>query len=641
MSVAATTAAVHTSARDRQLQAILAARTARIVTGSALTAGWRALSAAYTDLAEHYTGRLDLRVTIAPHAAGYSDPGNQHPIPGRYLPATRQLDLDGALLTDWPAASFEPDQLNLDDPATTARIATLHGVFCHELGHAEYSRWRWPEDLPAPDLAQTVALLEEIRMERRIAQQRPHQTPWLRAAARTLLCDADQVGDSLYGLAHAATLTLGRVAAGTLQPEDVEPVLTLVETRFDNHHIDRLATLWEHTFACDDKDYQTLAAVAEQFHDLFADNDRDTRPSDSSNSSGDEEAVADALATSLTTAAAAANTAIETGEHPPGTLVDLPDLLRPAPARTTEADNGGEPDSQPAPNPADYPPPARARLQTDAEHVFPRTSPAGGAANGRPPAHTRRRPRTDEHILRRQVAAELHRARWRDRVATTVADTLPPGRLRVRAALQHDAQLRAGHHPTAQPWQRTRRRTVEQPRIRLATLLDVSGSMRKAAADLSSAAWVLANAVHDAGGSCATAAFGDTVTAVTAPGQPPRNVAELDTFGGTEHIADALDIVSGALNLYQPGPPRLVVILSDGIWVSPSQRTLADQRICTLRAHGVHILHVGIHHPPTNHGADRTVTLEHLDQFVPTVARTAVQLLQRTPAVSPLAGASP
>ncbi len=640
MSVATTTAAVRTSSRDRQLQDLLAARAARIVTGSALTAGWRALSAAYTDLAEHYTGRLDLRVTVAPHAAGHSDPGNRHPIPGRYLPATRQLDLDGTLLTDRPTTSFEPDQLNLDDPATTARIATLHGVFCHELGHAEYSRWRWPEDPPAPDLAQTVALLEEIRMERRIAQQRPHQTTWLRAAARTLLCDAGQVGDSLYDLAHAATLTLGRVAAGTLQPADVEPVLTLIETRFDNHHIDRLATLWEHTFACDDEDYPTLATIAEQFHDLFADNDNDndTRPPDSP---GSGQAVADALAASLTAAATATTTALEQGEHPPGTLADLPDLLRPAPTHTPDDGGGGEPDHQPAPDPADHPPPARARLQADAEHVFPRTSPAAGTAGGRQPAHTRRRPRTDEHILRRHVAAELHRARWRDRSATTVADTLPPGRLRVRDALQHDAQLRAGQHPTAQPWRRTRRRTIEQPRIRLATLLDVSGSMRNAAAELSSAAWVLANAVHDAGGSCATAAFGDTVGAVTAPGQPPRDVIELDTFGGTEHIADALDVVSGALNLYQPGAPRLVVILSDGIWVSPAQRTIADQRISTLRAHGVHILHVGIHHPPTSHGADRTVTLEQLDQFVPTVARTATQLLQRTPPVAPLAGASP
>ena len=105
----------------------------------------------------------------------------------------------------------------------------------------------------------------------------------------------------------------------------------------------------------------------------------------------------------------------------------------------------------------------------------------------------------------------------------TTAET-PPGRLIPRAAVTAAAQRAAGVRPDAQPWRSTHHRRIPNPPLAVGITVDVSVSMRAWLGPLQSAAWITAQATRWAHGRSATVTFGEHVTAITRPGQPPGEV---------------------------------------------------------------------------------------------------------------------
>ena len=81
---------------------------------------------------------------------------------------------------------------------------------------------------------------------------------------------------------------------------------------------------------------------------------------------------------------------------------------------------------------------------------------------------------------------------------------------------------------------------------------------------LSSAAYILAEAVDRVGGKSATVTFGGTVTAVAAPGQRPDAVREFTADAGWEEAVGAFTALDGALNLTRGTGARIVVFVTDG-----------------------------------------------------------------------------
>jgi len=86
------------------------------------------------------------------------------------------------------------------------------------------------------------------------------------------------------------------------------------------------------------------------------------------------------------------------------------------------------------------------------------------------------------------------------------------------------------------PGMRPVHRQVPFPPLRVGIACDVSGSMRDFAKPLSSAAWIMAQAVAWSAGESATVCFGESVTAITRPGASPARVREFRAGDATERF---------------------------------------------------------------------------------------------------------
>ena len=660
--------------------------------------GWEALSGLYTDLADVLTGRVDLTVVAAPLAADG--------VPGRFVPSMLRIDVDGDLL---PLA---PDALDLGVKTHWRALAALHGVFIHELGHAEHTRWI-PRRVPAP-VADAMALLEEIRMESRVVADRPASAMWLRAAATTLICDGiTEVPDSLWGAAHLATLTCGRVIAGSLLQSDVAPIVAALDAALGAPRRATLMGLWEDTIGVGDEDYDALAALAVAMLELceVASPVLGIRPattgetSDGATSGGetsDGEPGADADAGSAPGATSKPdNDGVEPGAGAGVSENGSPEAEEPSAGAGGDSGTSGAPGTGRAPGPvgaagAGEAPVGggrgsgvgeagggggsgtgssdlavavasmaasiavagstaaagsldgetlRQELSARVEEVVVRTEVVpedfvglfGGLAAGVPSDGVvrwkLRLPTPAEKIQRRKLASKLQRVRFRNRQVTSVPSTLPPGRLRPRAALVGSAERSLGKMVTAQPWRATKRTWVESPRLRVGILCDTSGSMWERSAAMSSATWVLASAVADVGGRSVGVAFGDVAAQVFAPGDPPTKVLDFLAVSNSEAIVKALRLADAALNFggdpFGGGAgPQVLVVISDGVWTDANEEGEANALMASMRADGVKIIQVSFAEEPYPHPSDARVAVAGPTELVTLLGEAFVAALR-------------
>ncbi|MEV0396723.1 hypothetical protein [Polymorphospora rubra] len=146
---------------------------------------------------------------------------------------------------------------------------------------------------------------------------------------------------------------------------------------------------------------------------------------------------------------------------------------------------------------------------------------------------------------------------------------------------------------------------------------------------IASAAWITAQATAWAGGTSATVTFGQYVTAVTRPGQPPDNVRLLAEEGNTQGFPLAIDALDAALDLADPRTgARLLVIVSDGEF-TPNETTDGQARLDRLVRTGCGLLWLG---PPNSrplNGAHTTVLGSPADAGR-LIARAAATALRNT-----------
>jgi hypothetical protein len=498
---------------------------------------WLALSAACTDEAATITGREDLIVKVAPGAGRGA--------PGCFLPPSAAIELDGNLLGEADPASAAPWS-----PRDRDRYPVAWGVLVHEGGHARHSAWTLPPGTPEATAAAAL-LLEEAREERAHVTRRPGDRRWLRAAVDALVTP-DPATVTPWTAAQAAALVLARADAGVLDPEEVAPVATAVEGAIGADRLAELRAVWTAAFDLADDDAEGMLALARRWCELT---DVDPDGPDPSEPSPDADAGDTPAEPGSAVAAAVAATV--------ATVTDAEAAEREA-AATAERDAAERDRERAAARTAEAS--AREAGSLAAARVFPRDPTVHGhAAVGlRRATWTTRPPTPAEQAAARHLAVALRRAAYRERTATRVTSAVPPGRLRVRAALTASAQRAAGQQPTAQPWTRTARRHVPTPPLRLGIAADVSSSMTAATAPMSSAAWIAAQAATWCDARSATVAFGSAVTPVITPGERPGRVRVFTAPDGTERFCQAVDALDGALGLSQPGAVRLLVVASDG-----------------------------------------------------------------------------
>jgi Mg-chelatase subunit ChlD len=491
---------------------------------------WNSWSIAWTRQITVLTGRTDITVTVAPGAG--------HGAPACYIPSLASVEVDADLIGD-------PTITNPLRAGHKKDVPGPYGALVHEAAHAVHSLWTDPPGTP-PVVSHIAAMLEESRAELGHRRRRPRDRQWIRACVNTVVDPSAAPTDTLFNAAYAAGLLLARVDTRILKPVDVRPLRKAVTKALGRPLLRRLRAIWLQAHTVADDDATAMISLARRWCSAVG-VDPDTTPEIPDPSAGSGHAVAAAI------------TAV---------LGRIAGITAPPPGfpGSGEHDDDDDGDPGPAPDPDLTPPTAPPPL------------PPASLGHGHAATWTTRAPRPAEVQAARRLGNALSRARTREPIMVREDTAAPPGRLRTRAAMAAAAQRAAGAVPTALPWQRTTRRPAPAPNLKVAVLVDVSGSMRAFAAPLSSAAWILGHAAHKAGAETTTIAVGARATVVIPPGRRPDGVPKLKANAGTECFDVAAALADRLLDLRTPGAARLMVVVSDGLFYDNgfdnAQRTL-------------------------------------------------------------------
>ena len=580
---------------------------------------WAGVTRVYQENARALTGRYGTRVVVSPIGA-----------PGEVPPGIADLlgevvVLNGALI---PGGV---DALRAQHPDALRALVSLEGVFRHELGHIEHSR-AFSVRNATDEVVEATALLEEIRMEHQLARTRPGDVPWIRAAANALVVEAIGDGEitTKAAAARTALLTLGRVEAGTLQPDDVRALAWELDAILGRALLLELRRLCAEAITVDDGDLEALLAHAQHFVELVPDGPADDQagekgegatdphsvasvgepvasgdraetgapPGRSSaapdaGQTGDERAAPDQAGTQLRqlladTLESAAGQALA-DLHASGQLVEHAAQVVER-AKTPRGD-GEMPAAEREPEEGDDlplapPPPARSTDGPDQGELRERALRAGGVGSNQtapqPPAT--RPPTPEESIAKQTMITTFRRARFRARDTTARRRPTPPGTLRVRGLVQREAGAQAGSLDNhADLFEARLVRHNDQPTLAVGIIVDLSGSMRGTESVLASSLYAVAEAVRHAGGIVSAAAFGVAFVPFLGPGLAMQGVPELNAHLGTDFVPEALDYVAGASLLYTRRHVRHAIVLSDGRWQRPSD---VAKRMCWLKEAG-------------------------------------------------------
>jgi hypothetical protein len=467
-------------------------------------------------------------------------------------------------LRDIPVIEVNGDLLEADpgdcDPALPAdrdRYPVTWGALVHECAHAAHTQVRLPHERRA-NWCQAARQLEESRIESRQAGRRPADRRYLRACAvKLILADFAAAGAepaSGREAGAAAALLLAREDAGILEPAETAPVAAWAEAAIGTANLARLRATWREFHGVADDDLRTRTTLARRWCRILG-LDPDAAP------------PAPLVITIASELARALARAIEVLAEAVAADFAPPPPFPPGAADKREHEKA-----------------VRGNAERAAREVF--------GKKARPRAVTGTRdPREEEAAAARRLTRALREATAGERATVTVTSRVPPGRLRMGRALAGRAQRAAGAVPTAEPFTRTRSRRVPAPPLRVGIACDVSGSMGAFAGPVASAAWILARAAgHLPCAVTASVLFGKGVHALTRPGEIPAQVTEFAATASTESASRAIDALDGALRLASPGTARLLVIVSDAMFVAPGEPAGVQQRITRLHRAGCGVI---------------------------------------------------
>ncbi|MEU5931091.1 VWA domain-containing protein [Micromonospora sp. NPDC047187] len=433
-------------------------------------------------------------------------------------------------------ATYIAERPDITDP-TKARhkrlVPTGYGLLVHGAAHAAHSRWTTPLGTP-PILADVAHMLEESRAEGRHRGRRRSDRRWLRHVVTTLVAPDDAAVDDPWHAGQLAALLLARVDARIVTSKDVRPVRAAVTGVLGRERLRQLRDIWREAQICDDTDADTMICLARRWCQVLG-----IKPEQQYDTP-----VPDA------------------GLFPGRLAAALVDYLAVAAGVT----------------PAEYAASMLAR----------RHSP--------PSEWDRRDPTEQEHRAARDLANRLRQARTSHPEPGRRPSAIPPGRLRTRHAITADAQTAAGQLPTAAPWQQRAHLPPEKPRLHLAILVDLSGSMDRYTEAMSSAAWIFAHAARRADATTTTIGFGDRTTVLVPPRTFPKQVLHMRTDFATATFPEAVKVADHLLDLRHGRTLRMLAVVSDGYLddIPAGQRL-----VTTLHRAGCAVLWLHPAEPPT------------------------------------------
>jgi hypothetical protein len=464
-------------------------------------------------------------------------------------------------------ADYIADTPDVTDPRRVAHrrvVPTGYGLLVHGAAHAAHSHWTAPPGTP-PILAHVADLLEESRAEGRQRQRRRADRRWLRHTTISLLDPGDAALDDAWHAGTLAALLLARVDARIITSKDVRAVRPAVTGVLGHYRLTALREIWQQAHTVEDTDADTMIELAGRWCQILGiDPDQQhTVP------------------------------AADPGEFPGRLAQAIADFLATAYGLT----------------PSQY---ATRNLQH-------RHSPPNDWQRSDPTDQQRR--------AARELAARITRARTRHREPGVKPSLMPPGRLRTRQAITADAQTANGELPTAAPWQQRTELPPPKPTLHLAILVDLSGSMKPYADELSSAAWIFAHAARRTEAVTTTIGFGSHTSMLVAPGARPQQVLHMVADQNTSTFPEAVKVADRLLDLRHGRTLRMLIVVSDG-WLDDI--AAGQKLITTLHRAGCAVLWLQPAGLPAHTFTDvTTVTVADPTDAVAHIADAAITALER------------
>jgi hypothetical protein len=525
------------------------------------------------------------------------------------------------------------------------RILVSIGCGLHEVFHAAHTKpWIVERDIHLAQsddpvqrqLGSDRRLLEEPRMEAHGIRDHPATTGrgrFVRKAIRAAVADiiapafmAEMTLNTVLGqpvtrelCARSMTYLHARTHCDTIDPTTLKPLEPIWQHVLGPHDIKALDDLYTRLVWIPDGDQDTLDRAAREYRDIIG--PPPPPPAATSPMTGNRGRSAQGAGTG-----GDGQTSSEAGGGAPGQLGPTIGSLREAMQDAIAAGRQGELEQLHE----DISLQDLLAKQTG-QHPDTRAPGTGvgtGLPTGRMPDRGVDRPPCPDEVQQAvRLATRLANARAQG--FKQVDKRTPGGRFDARGYVRARAQRGAGMPVTSRPWsiRREIRAPLQEPHV--GVIIDTSGSMRVCEYALGPIAWILTSAMHRIGGRVAIALFGYGLELLNDGERPLPRVPAIMTGGGTAFAGDAIELVSGQLEMDNPRRPRFVYVLSDGGWADTHAGV---ERIRWLRSVGVPTIHLSIGAlAPLSVEADRICVVDDPATAIDVIANDTVDALRRGP----------
>lgn len=451
------------------------------------------------------------------------------------------------------------------------------GVILHEAFHARYSIWNFDylETLD-PKVGEAFMLLEESRIESKAVHHYPENALFMRASSMNLsFAEADESLSEMTAtaqFAHLAGLTLARVTAGVLDEFDVASIRMKLEIGLTKPVLDKLEEIWT--------EFQTLGnhqiirgvELATEWVEIIKERAKENgEPDEPEKGEGMPQELADLLGELMEAIGEAMD---EISEATGSALVEQQsdeELKEEIAERKSEAKRQQESEKQ-------------------AEKTFSPNSSIGQSGSSSRLINTRK-PEGVERAGAVLLSQMLEKAKYVERSVTEINSVIPQGRLRPRALVQKKALEAKGVRSAVAPWTSKKRKHTDDPTLKIGVMVDISGSMGGAMETMASVAWILSEAGRRVQAKTAMVYYGSGVFPTLKVGQHLSEVNVYSAPDGTEKFGEAYKALDGTLGLTFTDGVRLLVIVSDGHYVSTESEN-AKKAIAECERNGVGVLWV-------------------------------------------------
>lgn len=590
---------------------------------------WLPLMAQVSEIVNTWSARRDL-------VAYVGTDGGQGVAPAFYDPNTAEIEVNSTIAfgedtEPWAIDDFTKGSSHYDWPKAA-------GAVFHEAMHAKHSSWDIPaahKELGYKTFKFAMTVLEESRIEAFGVRAMPKNAVFLRSCALEIVL-SDMSNEEIKKLSgvrqavHLAALGLARVDAGVLTKKDMKKTKKKLTEILGADLLAKLRVIWREFQTLQDDDVERMYELSREWVRLQEEKAKEEGEEMEGEAAGEFVIMIDANGNPSSMPGGEGG---EPGEGEPGgeggsemseaMAQAISDMLDAAAEDAAAAGLEADAQAQHEKGQAQRDEAAqKAKEEREDQETTERTAKKVFNHEVGPTGHTSSRkvadrpPTSQERSAANNIAQLMQKARYRDHLVTERMSATPPGRLNTSAAMQAKAIRQRGGQFVAEPFKQKQRHNVEDPKLTLGIMCDISGSMSATMEPMATSTWIMQEAIRRIEGMAAAVYYGDSVFPTLKPGQHMDKVTSYSARDGSEDFDTAFRALDGSLELLNGRGARLVVVCSDGQYTS-HQLVACERWLKKCREMGVGIVWLGYGGSGYwGSGSDRRMTEANGGQYV-------------------------